>query len=164
MNALLVDDRTRFSFVGIIRTLVFVVLATLLVAPGGTAMGSIGWCKSDPVVQIGPNIVDIVLTAPADAPFKVTGPNEIVIMVPESVSATAVRLVGFGRGEIVSVVHSEELAVTEDGIEVVVQAFVPATDDAMPVSVDFAPNVLGLLAPARAQGVANSWITLETVL
>ena len=171
MNALPVDGSTRSGRVGTrprivvaIRTLVFAVLAAILIAPSGTAMGSIGWCKSDPVVLIGPNIVDIVLTAPVNAPLKVTGPNEIVIVIPESVSATAVRLVGFGRGEIVSIVHSNELDVTGDGIEVVVQVFVPANDDAMAVSVEFAPNLLGLLAPARAQGVANSWITLQTLL
>jgi hypothetical protein len=171
MNALPVDGRargtrpgSRAGIAGTIRALVVLALAAILVAPSGTAMGSIGWCKSDPAVQIGPNVVDIVLTAPIDAPLKVTGPNQIVVIVPESVSAVAIRLVGFGRGEIVTIAHSKKLDVTRDGIEVVVQAYVPANDDAMPVTLDFAPNVIGLLAPASAQGFANTWITLETVV
>jgi hypothetical protein len=156
--------RTLPGITGAIRTIVLAALAAVLIAPSGTVTATIGWCKSDPLVQIGPNVVDIILSAPLNAPLKVTGPNEIVIIVPETVSATAVRLVGFGQGEVVSIDHSHKLKVTEDGIEVVVRAFVPSIDDTMPVVLDFAPNILGLLNPASAQGFANTWITLETVL
>lgn len=156
--------RSLPGITGAFRTIVFAALAATLIAPSGTAMGTIGWCKSDPLVQIGPNVVDIILSAPLNAPLKVTGPNEIVVIVPTTVSAHSVSLVGFGRGEVVSIEHSNKLKVTEDGIEVVVRAFVPSFDDTMPVVVDFAPNALGLLRPASAQGVANTWITLETVL
>jgi hypothetical protein len=39
-----------------------------------------------------------------------------------------------------------------------IKAFVPANDDEMPVDVEFAPRVVGLLAPDRAQGLANDWM------
>jgi hypothetical protein len=156
--------RSLPGIAGAIRAIVLAALAAILVAPSSTSAATIGWCHSDPVVVIGPNVVDIVLSAPLNAPLKVTGPNEIVVTVPESVSVASLSLVGFGRGEVVSIVHSSELAVTDAGIEVMVQAFVPATDSTMPVVLDFAPNVVGLLFPTSAQGFANSWITLRTVL
>lgn len=157
-------SRARPRFVGAIRTLAVLALAAVLLAPG-SAMATIGWCKSDPVVQIGANVVDIYLSAPADAPLKVTGPNQIVVTVPETVYATAISVpLGFGRGESVSIVSSKHLRADENGIDVVVQAFVPANDDTMPVVIEFAPNIVGLLGPTTAQGVANSWVTLETRL
>jgi len=42
-----------------------------------------------------------------------------------------------------------------------IKAFVPTNDDEMPVAVEFAPRVVGLLAPDRAQGLANDWIVLK---
>ena len=43
-----------------------------------------------------------------------------------------------------------------------IEAYVPATDDAMPVRVEFAPRAVGILWPASAEGTANEWITLRT--
>jgi hypothetical protein len=39
---------------------------------------------------------------------------------------------------------------------------VPANDDHVPVRVEFAPRIDGLLVPAREQGLANDWIVLNT--
>lgn len=157
--------QARPGFPGGVRTLVVAALAAVLLAPSGTAMGSIGWCKSDPVVRIGDNVVDIYLSAPADAPLKVTGPNEIIIIVPDTVSAAAIEVpLGFGKGESVTIEHSRKLKETTDGIDVIVKAYVPAWDDTMPVIIEFAPNIVGLLGPTTAQGTANTWITLQTRL
>jgi hypothetical protein len=145
--------------------LVFVSLLTLLIAPGHVAQASVGWCRSDPVVIIDDEVADIFLSAPADAPLKVTGPNEIIVTVPDTVSASAIPVpLGFGRGESVTVVHSPDLQATADGIEVTIDVYVPSSDDAMPVRVEFAPRVAGLLSPASAEGLANTWITLSTQL
>jgi hypothetical protein len=155
--------RSRVGVVGVLRTLVFVVLAVSLIAPSGTALGRVGWCRSDPVVKIGDAVADIFLSAPANAPLKVTGPNEIVIIIPDTLSgAVLVETPGFGQGEKVSIVQSPDLRVTKDGIEVTIKARVPANDNKMPVKVEFAPRVVGLLAPDRAEGVANDWIVLKT--
>ena len=52
-----------------------------------------------------------------------------------------------------------ELLLKRDSVDVHVAVFVPAIED-MPVGVDFAPRLLRLLNPVRAEGTANSWITL----
>jgi hypothetical protein len=62
----------------------------------------------------------------------------------------------------VTIVQSRKLRVTQDGIEVTIKAFVPANDDQMPVRVEFAPRIVGLLAPGREEGLANDWIVLRT--
>jgi hypothetical protein len=153
---------SRVGNVGVIRTLVYVALAVLLIAPSGTALGRVGWCRSDPVVKIGDDLADIILAAPADAPLKVTGPNEVVVIIPDTLSGAVVTTIGFGKGENVTIVKSPDLRVTNDGIEVTIKVLVPANDNNMPVEVDFAPRIVGLLAPDHAKGVANEWIVLKT--
>jgi hypothetical protein len=34
----------------------------------------------------------------------------------------------------------------------------------MPIGIEFAPDLIGILLPARAEGTANSWVVLNTVL
>jgi hypothetical protein len=155
--------RSRVGIVGVIRTLVFVVLAVSLMVPSSTASRSVGWCRSDPVVKIGDDVADIFLSAPANAPLKVTGPNEIEIIIPDTLSgAVLVETPGFGQGEKVTIVKSPKLQVTDDGIEVKIRAFVPAKGEEMPVHVEFAPRVVGLLDPDVEEGLANEWIVLKT--
>src|SRR5688572_4812224 len=112
------QHRSRVGIVGVTRTLVFVVLAVLLMVPSSTASRSIGWCRSDPVVKIGDDVADIFLSAPANAPLKVTGPNEIVVIIPDTLSGSGVTTMGFGKGEMLTIVESPELEATQDGIEV----------------------------------------------
>jgi len=157
------QHRSRVGIVGFIRTLVFVVLALSLMVPSSTASRSVGWCRSDPVVKIGDDVADIFLSAPANAPLKVTGPTRIVVFIPDTLSGSVVaETQGFGKGEKVTIVQSPNLQVTEDGIEVKIKVFVPANDAKMRVHVEFAPRVVGLLAPDRKKGFANDWIVLET--
>ena len=155
-------QRSRVGIVGVIRTLVFVVVAVMLIVPSSTASGRIGWCRSDPAVKIGDDVADIFIAAPADAPLKVTGPNEIIVIIPDTLSGSVVTTMGFGRGESVSIVESSDHKVTNDGIEVTIKAFVPANDNKMPVRVEFAPRIVGLLSPDSAEGVANDWIVMKT--
>jgi hypothetical protein len=140
------------------------VLAALLLAlqvQGATA--GLGWCRSDPVVTIDGRLADIFVSAPLDAPLKVTGPTKIVVTVPVGVEARLVLAdLGFGKGEEVSFAQSRALKKTATGIEVQVAVYVPATDGTMPVKVEFAPGLLGLLRPASAQGTANAWVVLNT--
>ena len=44
-----------------------------------------------------------------------------------------------------------------------VAVYVPAKED-LAIGVEFAPRVVGILSPARADGFANQWITLATQL
>jgi hypothetical protein len=154
---------SRVDIVGVIRTLVFVVLALSLMVPSSTASRSRGWCRSDPAVKIGDDVADIFVSAPVNAPLNVTGPNRIVVFIPDTLSGLVlVETLGFGKGEKVTIVESPNLQVTEDGIEVKIKVFVPVNDHKMPVRVEFAPRVVGLLAPDREKGFANDWIVLET--
>ena len=120
------------------------------------------WCRSDPIVMIDGVLVDIFVSAPPDAPLNVTGPTEVVVTVPRGVDAVLVVTdLGFGRGERVRFEESGALKASEDGIEVRVEVYVPSRDDDMPVLVEFAPRIIGLLAPTSAEGTANYWIRLE---
>jgi hypothetical protein len=53
---------------------------------------------------------------------------------------------------------------TGDRIELRIKVRVPARSDAMPIRVEFAPRVVGILQPAAAEGNANEWISLRTLL
>jgi hypothetical protein len=41
----------------------------------------------------------------------------------------------------------------------IVKVFVPRSDNSMPVRVEFAPRLLGILAPKTALGCAYTWVT-----
>ena len=142
-------------------------LALLLISPfltlsaPATAAGT-GWCRSDPVVMIGGHVADIFVSAPLHAPLVVTGPTHIIVTVPLEVDTFLIASgPGFGHGEIVEFAESPSLDVTSDSIEVRIKVFVPATDETMPVLVELAPQILGLLAPATAEGTVNDWISLK---
>lgn len=139
-------------------------LLALSVAAAPTSAGH-GWCRSDPVLLIDDHIVDIWVTGPLLTPLMVTGPNQIVVTTPPGIDSYLVlKTVGFGRGEEVTLKTSPRLKRTSQGIEVEVAVYVPAIDSSMPIGIEFAPNIIGLLAPARAEGTANEWIVLRTVL
>ena len=126
------------------------------------------WCKTDPLVIIDGATADILVAAPlgslVQAVLSVTGPNQIVVTVPQGVKAWLVLSdLGFGRGNVVTFVQSPNLRKTADGIEVRVDTYVPA-NRSFPVRVEFAPRLLGLLSPASAEGTSNAWISLSTTL
>ena len=152
------DVRKRFSLL-----LIALLLAwggSMVMAPRAAAYRT--WCRSDPVIIIDGVLVDVFVSAPPDALLTVTGPTEIVVTVPRDVDVwLVVTDLGFGRGESVRFEESGGLKATEDGIEVRVEVYVPSRDDDMPVRVEFAPRILGLLAPTSAEGTANRWIELE---
>jgi hypothetical protein len=94
----------------------------------------------------------------------VTGPTQIVISTPKSVTISlAIPGIGFLRGENVSFKRSRKLAKSADGIELKIALLVPAGDD-FPVGVDFAPRVLGILKPESTEGRTNRWIKMSTRL
>ncbi len=142
---------------------VFLAIMAVVVATGAVDAAR-AWCRSDPVVEIGGEIADVFVSAPAEAPTLVKGPTRVVITVPKGVSA---RLVvadpGFGKGTKVSFDKSKQLRTTKAGTEVHVWVYVPASEN-MPVRVEFAPHVVGVLDPATAEGTANKWIPLRTKL
>jgi hypothetical protein len=141
------------------------VLAGLALASAADAAAIRNWCRTDPVVSVDGELADVFIAAPVEAPLLVTGPNEVVVAVPEGVRAEVIlNDLGFGRGTETTVEASRQLRVTERGVEVRVEVYVPARDDGMPVRVEFAPRVVGILWPASAEGTANEWVALETRL
>jgi hypothetical protein len=142
-----------------------------LAALAATARGAEArraWCRTDPIVVIGGALADVFVSAPlgslVQAVLSVTGPNEIVVTVPQGVNAWLLLSdLGFGRGNTVSFAQSADLQQTDSGIQVRVEVFVPAKTS-FPVRVDFAPRLLGILNPVSVEGSSNTWITLTTDL
>jgi hypothetical protein len=145
-------------------SIAIVCLALAIAAPQGATAG-IGWCKSDPIVLIDGELADIFVSAPLHAPLVVTGPTQIVITLPVGIDGTVVLTdLGFGRGEQVRFVSSHALQVRESGIPVRIAVYVPATDESMPIEVEMAAGVLGLLIPERVSGTANTWTILAVTI
>jgi hypothetical protein len=130
------------------------------VGDGQLARAGRGWCRSDPFIAVDGVVVDIFCTAPLEALSSVTGPTEIVVSVPVGVSAALVVVgVGFGRGEVVHFDEKHRLKQSADGVELEVGVYVPA-DRELPIGVELARNLVGILTPTTADGITNEWITL----
>jgi len=111
------------------------------------------------------NITDIFVSAPADALLVVTGPTQIVVTTPPDVDAVLiVSTLGFGRGENVEFEQSRSVKIRDEGIELQIQVFVPATDDQLPVLVEFSPRLTDILSPVTSEGTANDWISFRVVV
>jgi hypothetical protein len=142
--------------------LLLVAALSVLLSPG--ALAARAWCKTDPLIMVDGDLANIFVMSSLTAPLKVTGPTEIVVAVPEGVSARLIFAdLGFGRGQVVRFVTDPQLQVTDVGRELRIAVRVPARDAALPVRVEFAPHILGILAPASAEGLANEWVTLSVV-
>ena len=140
-----------------------VTLAFIVMAPGASAARA--WCRTDPIVVIDGTLADVFVSGPLLAPLKVTGPTKLIITVPEGVTTRMILTdLGFLRGYDYKLKQSSDLQKTSEGIEVRVDVYVPARDSSMPIKVEFAPRLLGLLWTDSAEGTANQWITLNTVL
>jgi hypothetical protein len=147
----------------------FVLTAAVVIASLGflarvpTAEAGKGWCRSDPVVIIDGQIADVFVGSTLDALITTTGPIRIVVTVPPGTSTTyVISDLGFGHGYDFSFAESPDLVATDDGVPVNVDVYVPATKDSLPVSVFFAPRLLGILRPASADGYANSWVSVSS--
>jgi len=148
------------------RTVVALLLGILAISTAvAPAAASKCWCRTDPVVLVGGQLADVFVSGPLDAPLLVTGPTQIVVTVPVGVDAyLLLGDLGFGRGTTVSFAEASDLEVSPQGIELRIATYVPALDDAMPVRVEFAPRLIGILWPDAADGTANQWIVFEVKL
>ena len=150
--------------------LIFALSLTILahaLAVESIGAASVGWCRSDPVVVIDGALADVFVSIPLNTLQRVSGATEIVITTPPGVRSVLLASgVGFGYGEVVRFAESRSLRRTPQGIELEVAVYVPTSkhDDKVPVLVEFAPRVVGILAPTSAQGTANQWISLRALL
>lgn len=153
-----IPARSRLLVVLTLAALMFVVMA-----PAASAARA--WCRTDPIVVIDGTLADVFVSGPLLAPLKVTGPTRLIITVPEGVKTSMILTdLGFLRGYDYQLKQSSELRKTGRDIDVRIEVYVPARDSSMPVKVEFAPRLLGILWPDSAEGTANQWITLNTVL
>lgn len=140
-----------------------VMLAVVTMAPSADAARA--WCRTDPIVVLDGTLADVFVSGPLLAPLKVTGPTKLIITVPEGVRTQMILTdLGFLRGYDYTFKQSSELTKTDEGIEVRVEVYVPSRDSKMPIKVEFAPRLLGILWPDSVEGTANQWITLNTFL
>jgi hypothetical protein len=137
----------------------------LALAAQPSAAASVMWCRSDPLVIIDGYVVDVFVGIPVTDLPKVTGATEIVVTTPPGVGvALAAPGVGFGYGEDVTFGELPSLDVDQEGMQIRVKVLVPTTDDAVPVQVQLAPRVVGILSPATAEGQANAWVAVRTTI
>ena len=139
--------------------------ATLAFGPNRATIAARGWCRSDPLVQIGATLVYVVCMAPPDIRRKVSGPTEIVIAVPTDVKAKLISHgAGFGQGDTVTFFQDSSLDQTGSDLDVVIKVRVPASAD-LPVGVELAPRTaVSEDAAVSADGRTNTWIVLSTEL
>jgi hypothetical protein len=106
----------------------------------------------------------VLVAGPLLAPLQVTGPTKVVVTVPADVQAHHLLSdLGFGRGYAVSIIRSPDLQVTDAGAEIQVDVYVPARRH-IPIAVDIANDILGILSPTSAYGHSSQWITVKAVI
>jgi hypothetical protein len=140
-------------------------LLASLVAGLGTASAGRAWCRTDPLLLIDGQIADVFVLGPLTAPLQVTGPTRINIYVPQDAGLiVAVPDLGFLKGVDMQIIRTPALQKTASGrIPLRIEVYVPARDTNMPVAVEFAPRILGILDPDRVDGTANEWIVMDVV-
>jgi len=151
----------------IVQLLIAALIILSMAVPASTkqASASVGWCRSDPVIVVNLTLADVFTSAQISDLTKVTGATQIIVVTPTGVFANLATFgVGFGYGEFVTFEQSPSLKVTPTEIQVIIKVFVPAIDSSMPIQVDFAPRVVGLLSPVSGEGYANSWLVLRTAM
>lgn len=129
------------------------------------AGASRAWCRTDPIIKVNGQLAHIYVSGPVNAPLLVTGPTEVVVSTPVGADAEHIASDnGFGQGYVVTFVESKKLRATDEGVELNIAVLVPATDDTMPVKVEFASRITGILSMDSALGTANRWVSLDTTL
>lgn len=155
------SDRRRRLVRGLLSGLLLLTALFLVTAPGVDAARS--WCRTDPIISINGQIVDVLVLAPNEDLSKITGATRVEVTVSSGVNAKLIATDrGFGFGETVTFSSSDTLRATAQGIDVDVRVYVPATSSTVPIQVQFVPRSKGLVSPASVTGTANSWVVLHS--
>jgi len=145
--------RTIFSFVALAA-----VLAVMATPTGAT----IGWCKRDPIVDIGGKRAHVYVSSLDSILVSATGPTDVVITVPNGVATDLIGTDdGFGYGYNVRFEESGGLKTTNRGIQIEVEVEVPATDE-LPVLLEVTDGQNVVLAHKR--GETNEEVLVRTTL
>lgn len=143
--------------------LLFAAAALLLLAPDAAAFRQ--WCRTDPIVRIGGETVNIFVSSDPAILGQALGPTEVVIGVPKGVATELIMTDdGFGYGETVTFVRTPKPRGNKHtgAIDVVVSVYVPAADGTLPVLVEFIPQ--DGTPPTTVEGLTNTWITLRATV
>ena len=124
-----------------------------------------GWCRVDPVVEIGGQTAHIWVASTVEMREAASGRVRVVVKVPAGVPAREVPEAsggGFGHGIKVTFKETMRLQAAEAGVPVRISVYAPAHDDSLPVRVTFMPVADGPLSPGTATGSADDWVVLRT--
>ena len=158
-------DATRTQmkrgFRSVAAALVLVLGVFAVFAPNASA--GISWCRVDPGVSINGQTVSIFIASTEEIFEQATGPTDVVVSVPVGVSTELLWTdAGFGYGETVTFVESSRLRATSSGVQIMVSAYVPATES-LPVLVEIVPADAGVVT-ASAQGATNAQVRVSTTV
>jgi hypothetical protein len=140
-------------------------LLQVLVAPGTgppPRPPTTRWCKNDPYIDVNGRRLH-VWVASTEAIFPASSaPTRVQIAVPSGASRHLIGTDdGFGFGYDVEFIESDELAATDQGVQIAVSVFVPASRP-LPVKVDLTTPTNQLLE--WQTGATNDWIVATTQL
>ena len=139
-------------------------LLALLIAWTTTDVGAgIGWCRRDPIVDVGGKRAHVYVSSYEEILTAVTGATKVRIAVPDGVSTKLISTdEGFaGLGYDVLFEESDRLAVTNAGIQIRVSVRVPA-DEVLPVKLKVTDGNEEVLEVNT--GVTGDWVTVEARL
>lgn len=132
------------------------ILALAFALNSGPAMAGIVWCKSDPTVKIGGNVVHIDVYSTEGILTAVSGPTKVRIAIPQGVKAELLAQDdGFGLGWTVEFERQEDLRVSDRGVQTRVFVEVPASG-VFPVKVEIVDRGDDVLD--RAFGETNATV------
>ena len=126
------------------------------------ASAALGWCRIEPIVRIGGQVVAIHPAAYTKKRHFATEPTQLVISIPVGVSHRVLAVdKGFGAGYAVSWVEAPDLVASPGVMPVRVEMLVVGPDSGMPVRLVVSGKGPGPVGDGEAEGVANSWVALE---
>lgn len=129
----------------------------------GPALAGRTWCKTDPGLRIGGRETHINLYSYREMFDAATGPVKLVVTVPVGDEGKTELLYmddGFNHGYELVIKRSKDLKNSSAGIDILVQAFAPASNGALPVKVEVVPVDRGK-NPMFRKGQANQWIPVK---
>lgn len=152
-----------------VRLLSVCALAAPAALRSGAARAIKGWCRRDPIVQIGDVTAHVVLSSYAEMNELATGASQLVITVPEGVPTTFVASdPGFGHfGYDVRFLESRDLIADDRSVEVQVEAHAPAAntpEGPLPLLVTFTALDNDRPSSEQVEGQANEWLLLRASL
>jgi hypothetical protein len=130
----------------------------------GTARASIRWCRADPGLRVGDQEFHVNLASDQAMLDDATGKVALVVHVPPTYAAETELLDlddGFGFSYDLKVQESDHLD-DQNGIDIVVEVYAPATDDTLPVKVEVDP-IDRQGGTKQRKGNANEWIVVDNI-